>query len=278
MTIFDDVILLSPKIQPIAMEEVEALKQHLGFALPSGYREFITHFGEGDYCDLFRIYPPSSIREEYASYRESWKTWYYESRDVKHWFYEGSEHILSEEQLQACIIVGDSFDGDYIVYHPSQPDKLFVLPRHYYKIYTLKADFSDLHIWIEASPRLKIFTPWQDRAHLDFRSNLFALDQATCLAKFRQRWCDHLIIPYDKSDAWSWQLVFFLPPIGGRVQILQDEGMTRTIHQENAIVTIGGNSVRWLSMQIDLDKDAVEDVRVFVDVLQAEGLLTLLTN
>jgi hypothetical protein len=278
MAIFDDVILISSRIQAVPVAEVEALEQHLGFALPDGYRDFITRFGEGDYCDLFRIYPPVRIREEYASYRDAWEGWYYEYEGVNHWFFEGSEHILSEAQLQACIIIGDSFDGDEIVYYPPQPDKLFVLPRHDQRIYTLKADFSDLHIWIGEKPRLKLFTPWHNRAHLDFRSNIFSLDQATCLAKFRQRWGDHFIMLDDESDAWSWNLIFFLPAIGGRVQITQDEGVTRTIQEENVTTTFQGNGVRWLFMQFGLDEDAVPDVRAFVDALQAQGLLTLLTG
>jgi hypothetical protein len=278
MAIFDDVILISPKIQPVPVAEVEVLEQHLGFALPGGYRDFITRFGEGDYCDLFRIYPPVRIREEYASHREYWQGWYYEYEGVDHWFFEGSQHILSEEQLQACIIIGDSFDGDEIVYYPPHPDKLFVLPRHDEQIYTLKADFSDLHIWIGEKSRLKLFMPWHNRAHLDFRSNVFSLDHATCLTKFRQRWGNHILMLDEEADAWSWHLIFYLPAIGGRVQIIQDEGVTRTIHEENVTTTIQGNGVRRLFMHIDLDKNAVSDVRAFVDTLQAQGLLTLLTG
>jgi hypothetical protein len=247
------------------MVEVESLEQHLGFSLLSGYREFITRFGEGDYCDLFRIYPPARIREEYALHREFLREHEY------HQFFKGSDSVLSKKQLQECILIGDSHDGDYIEYHPSMPDKLFVLPRHDDKIHILKADFRDLHIWIWTEPRLKIFIPWQDRAYLSFRSTTYTIDQVTSQMKFQQRWGD-LIMRHEQSDAWSWQLIFFLPAIGGRIQILQDEGVTRTIHEEHAIVTIQGNGVRRVFMDIHLDKDAVIDVKAFVDDLQAQGL------
>src|SRR5262245_7699770 len=124
---FDSVYRLSRHIQPIAQSEVEQLETHFGTPMPIGYKEFVTRFGLGTYCDIFRIYPPNQSLKVYIERREWWKGWYYpDTRDgSRHWFFEGSEEILSDAQLRESIIIGDSYDGDNLVFYPPQPDRIF---------------------------------------------------------------------------------------------------------------------------------------------------------
>jgi hypothetical protein len=274
--IFDDTHIISKHIQPIAMTEVERLESTLGIKLPIGYRNFISRFGLGTYCDLFYIYSPDYILQEHAKHREFWKEWYYtDTQGKSHWFFEGSESILNEAQLQECIIIGDTKDGDELVFYPAQPDKIYVLPRHSDKITWVNADLTDLHAWNRPTPYPLTFAPWHNQTKLNFRSLQFSLTQATCLEQFEARWgSDSILMIYQHSDAWSWQLVFFLPPIGGRIQILQDEGVTRTFTQDNGIqATIGGGGQRWLHIQITCDEEAESEVQGFIKHLQTQGLV-----
>jgi hypothetical protein len=279
--IFDNVHIISKHIQPIAMAEVERLESTLGIKLPIGYRNFITRFGVGYYCDLFYIYAPDYILQEYAQHREFWKEWYYtDTQGKSHWFFEGSESILNEAQLQECVIIGDTKDGDELVFYPAQPDNIYILPRHSDKIDSMKADLSDLHAWGRPTPYPLTFAPWHNQTNLNFRSLQFSLTQATCLEQFKARWGgDSILMIGQKSDAWSWQLIFFLPPVGGRIQIIQDEGVTRTKSDEKGNTwTVGGGGQRYLHIQIACDEEAEADVRAFFTHLETQGLATFLSK
>jgi hypothetical protein len=272
--IFDEVQVISTHIQPIPLSEVERVEHLLGVQLPEGYIAFITRFGVGRYCDLFRIYAPNQILEEYTKHRDFWKVWYYTDTEGKqHWFFEGSEALLNESQLQESIIVGDSVDGDELVFYPAQPDRIYVLPRHSDRISWVKADFSDLHHWETPIPLLLTFAPWHNQTTLNFLSLEFTLDKANCIEQFKKRWGnDAVLLIHDRTDEWSWNLVCFVPPIGGRVQASQDEGITRTyVDAIGNITTIQGSGTRRLSFQIYCDEEAVADVSAFFVYLEAQG-------
>src|SRR5690349_14764589 len=101
---FDQVHIISKNIEPVPLADVEKLETELGVKMLSGYAPFITRFGEGVYCDLFQIFAPKHILEDYKKYREGWDNFYYRDTEEKlHWFFEGSEHILSEAQVQESI-------------------------------------------------------------------------------------------------------------------------------------------------------------------------------
>jgi hypothetical protein len=81
------------------------------------------------------------------------------------------------------------------------------------------------------------------------------------------------LVTYEDLDQWSWTLVFFVPPIGGRVQITQDEGVTRTYVDENGIIsTVRKNGQRSLSVCIDCDEEVATEVRLFMAYLETERL------
>jgi hypothetical protein len=273
--IFNSVHRISRHIQPIVRAEVKQIEAHLGIQLPLGYTEFITQFGIGLYCGFFRIYSPEQIKQQYFDQRKLWDRQYFiDNLGIRHWFFEGSEDILSETELQESFVIGDSMDGDNLVFYPPHPDKIYILPRHLTAITWVKADLSDLHWWDTPTPRVLTFMPWS-QISLNFYSEQFALDNRGLLDQFEARWgSDALIVDYESSDAWSWTLGFFLIPIGGHVQVTQDEGVTRTFVDENGnMVTTEGNGIRELDIQIDCDEESIEDVEKFMAYLSAQGLL-----
>ncbi len=43
--------------------------------------------------------------------------------------------MLSKEQALQSVIIGDTVDGDELIVHPDNPDRIYVLPRNSEDIY-----------------------------------------------------------------------------------------------------------------------------------------------
>lgn len=68
---------------------------------------------------MFRIHSPERIRDELADHREAWTEQYFEDQyGIRHWSFEGSESILTEMQLRESFQLGDTIDGDQLVFYP----------------------------------------------------------------------------------------------------------------------------------------------------------------
>lgn len=98
--------------------ELDDLEGALGTRLPLGYREFMLACGEGTLGGAYiRIYPPWRIQCELAEWR---------SRITEYWFWDG----LPQQRGVEAVVVGDTLDGDELIFHPSEPDAIWVLPRN----------------------------------------------------------------------------------------------------------------------------------------------------
>lgn len=105
-------------------KEVADMETKLGTRFPAGYREYVTRLGEGTLGgDYVRIYPPWRILIG-DNNLEEWR-----ERIDKYWFWDEGRETLSKENALQGIIVGDTVDGDEILFHPSEPDIIYVLPR-----------------------------------------------------------------------------------------------------------------------------------------------------
>lgn len=101
--------------------EVDALEAELWITFPKGYREYVTGLGEGVFAEsLIRIYPPWRIRNELTEWRR---------RINKYWFWDGPPILLPKDRALECIIIGDTVNGDELVFHPTRPEQVFALPR-----------------------------------------------------------------------------------------------------------------------------------------------------
>lgn len=98
--------------------ELDELEETLEASLPAGYREFMLGLGEGVLGGAYvRVYPPWRIGRELQSWRD---------RIREYWFWEG----LAKERALEAVVVGDTLDGDELIFHPSDPDEIWVLPRN----------------------------------------------------------------------------------------------------------------------------------------------------
>ncbi len=126
--------------------QVTSAQQELWVTFPNGYREYVTELGEGLLGNAFiRIYPPWRILSEL----EDWR-----ARIRRHWLWDKGRKCLPKERAVESVIVGDTVNGDELVFHPGRSDHLFVLPRENDKIYDAGPDLMTAIEWMCESGKL----------------------------------------------------------------------------------------------------------------------------
>ncbi len=142
--------------------EVDALASRLWITFPDGYFEFVTCLGEGCLGGSFvRIYPPWRIEQELPEWRR---------RIGKYWFWDQSHDLLPKERALECVIIGDTVNGDEVVFHPTRPDHLFILPRDGDRVFQLDCDLMTAIEWMCTSGELA--EPFDDRNFEPFDSRV----------------------------------------------------------------------------------------------------------
>jgi hypothetical protein len=155
-----DVRILQKPLVLAKPHEIDGLESKLWVTFPSGYREYVTKLGEGVLGGRFvRIYPPWRIDKELADWRR---------RIAKYWFWESSGELLPKERALECIIVGDTVNGDELIFHPVQPNRLFVLPRDSEQARVAGADLLAAVEWMCSSGELS--EPFGEREFEPFDS------------------------------------------------------------------------------------------------------------
>jgi hypothetical protein len=251
---FDRVVVIGRHRQPTPSEEVDALERELGFALPSGYRDFVTRFGEGDYADLFRVSTPAAIRAHLAEDRARW---------AKSWFFAGSEHLLTQREMADAVRVADTFDGDEFVAHPKRRDVVFVLPRDSDRIVTLPADLRGLTGWARRQEPI-VFQPWSHQDRFEGGVHDFHLDDGMLVDRATARWGTgdgDVLVSWRDRQPGSWAVVAFVPRIGVRIQVISDDGRRQADRRP------------FLSIAVHGDEEGIPDVRRFFASLSTEGLM-----
>ncbi len=125
----DDVEVTDTQLFHANAADVDALEKQLGIAFPPGYREFIGRFGEGELAGHIRVYPPYQILDGDNCLSE-WR-----KRIDEYWLWDEGREVLPKAKALECVIVADTLEGDEVIFHPSDPDKLYVLPRDEEQVY-----------------------------------------------------------------------------------------------------------------------------------------------
>ena len=127
---FDNVTVVGGPLVLSSPAEVDTAEAQLGIRFPSGYREFVTRFGDGVLGGSYiRIYPPRRILTG-ANNLTEWR-----QRIDQYWFWDDGRDVLTREQALESIIIGDTADGDELIVHPGNPERVYVLPRESESIY-----------------------------------------------------------------------------------------------------------------------------------------------
>lgn len=160
----DDIKPTSPERYHNDPAAVDAAEKQLATRLPAGYREFIARFGEGILGVYIRVYPPHRILEGDNSVVE-WR-----KRIDEFWLWDEGEAVLPKAKALECVIVADTMDGDEVVFHPSEPGRLYVLPRNEEKVYFAGDGLLPAIKWLMTSGTLtdsiddQTFEPFDSRA------------------------------------------------------------------------------------------------------------------
>lgn len=141
----DDIKPTSPERFHNDPSAVDAMARKLGTRLPAGYREFMARFGEGNLGVYIRVYPPHRILDGDNNVAD-WR-----KRIDEYWFWDEGKDLLPKAKALECIVVADTMDGDEIVFHPSEPDRLYVLPRNEEKVYIAGDGLLQAIEWLLAS-------------------------------------------------------------------------------------------------------------------------------
>jgi|HubBroStandDraft_6_1064221.scaffolds.fasta_scaffold14060_3 hypothetical protein len=145
-----------------APADVDALASRLWITFPEGYRDYVTKLGEGVLGGTFvRIYPPWRIEKELTEWRR---------RIGKYWFWDKSRELLPKERAVECVVIGDTVNGDELIFHPSRPNVLFILPADSEKVFQAGRDLLAAIDWMCKSGELT--EPFDDRNFEPFDSRL----------------------------------------------------------------------------------------------------------
>jgi hypothetical protein len=155
-----DIHILKKPLVLATLAEIDALESKLWIAFPPGYCDYVTQVGEGVLGGTFvRIHPPWRIEKELGDWRR---------RISKYWFWKASHELLPKERALECIIIGDTVNGDELVFHPTRPNRLFVLPRDSEKALVAGADLLEAVEWMCSSGELT--EPFREREFEPFDS------------------------------------------------------------------------------------------------------------
>jgi hypothetical protein len=160
----DEVRIIKQPLVVARPVDVDAFADRMWITLPDGYRDFVTRLGEGMFSGYIRIYPPWRIENELASWRQ---------RIKDYWFWAEGAPLLPQARAAECIVIGDTIDGDELVFHPARPQRLFLLPRHSQTVLEVGTDLLSAIEWICTSGKVvqpfveRDFTPFDSRDQVD---------------------------------------------------------------------------------------------------------------
>jgi hypothetical protein len=143
--------------------EVDAAEARLGLRFPNGYRDYVTRFGEGVLGGAFiRIYPPRRILNGPNSVTE-WRR-----RIEEYWSWDEGADVLTKEMALQSVIIGDTLNGDELLVHPGNPERVLVLPRDFETIFVAGEGLPAAIEWLCASGALT--EPFAEREFEPFDS------------------------------------------------------------------------------------------------------------
>ena len=140
VTVVGGPLVLSPPA------EVDAAEAELGLRFPTGYREYVTRFGEGMLAGNIRIYPPRRILSGLNNLAE-WR-----QRITEYWFWDDGRDVLTKAQALESVIIGDTGNGDELVVHPGNRERVYVLPRGSEDIYVAGEGLAAAVEWLCDGP------------------------------------------------------------------------------------------------------------------------------
>lgn len=121
-------------------EDIFACEKILSIVLEDDYKEYVLNFGSGILGGTYvRIYLPETIILTVAA----WK-----SRIAEYWFWDEGKEVLTKEQVLESVRIGDTFDGDEIIFFKKE---YYILPRNSEMIYKAGKTLEETITWLCSS-------------------------------------------------------------------------------------------------------------------------------
>lgn len=214
---FDDVYLVTKKLDLVFQRDREQLEQQLGLPLRADHSTFFSTLGSGIFCDFIRVFSPKEILDEIIVARQKWK-------GFPSW--DSILEALSSAKLETSILVAESVEGDQIIYCPSH-DKLLVLPRGDSNYYWLPEGFRDLMYWVSPNStittptRFQYFQSWIDRNEALFWGSNNKADLNRLVADITFCLPGGILYPQEIRREGQAEVLFFVPDMSARISMLQ---------------------------------------------------------
>ncbi|MEK6494504.1 SMI1/KNR4 family protein [Myroides odoratimimus] len=120
-----------------SVEDINNCEQLLDFRFEEDYKTYILQYGVGILGGTYiRIYAPNRIVAE----RKEWL-----ERVTQYYFWDDGKDVLTKEQVLEGVCIGDTFDGDEIIFYNNT---YFVLPRYEENIYALGNNLYEAIEWL----------------------------------------------------------------------------------------------------------------------------------
>ena len=136
-------LISEPRLTLATIQEIEAVEGHLKASFPIGYLEYVTTLGLGEYCGFIRIDMPVIILATYRTYQNVL---------CSSWCWDRGREILPKEKAAELIKIGDTVDGDSIIFHSSNSAELFVLPKKQDKPHRIGSSVYEAIDWLCGLP------------------------------------------------------------------------------------------------------------------------------
>lgn len=139
--------------------EIDAAEARIG-PFPHGYREYASALGLGTLTTWVRVYNAAFVVETL----EPWR-----GRIGEFYFWDAGRAVMARERVLECVCFADTLNGDELVFHPSDPDRILVLPRDFETIFEAGRGLEQALDWLHESGtltaplRFRDFEAWVPR-------------------------------------------------------------------------------------------------------------------
>ncbi|WP_405152959.1 SMI1/KNR4 family protein [Paenibacillus sp. FSL K6-0108] len=107
--------IVTRALKPVPAKELNHFEEQHSISLPTSYRQWLEQYGEGTYTGWMNVQrPDQEVLKPFAEY--------------DFWMHT-EDTPVTQNQLQECISIGSSVDGDFLAIHPDVKGLLW-LPRH----------------------------------------------------------------------------------------------------------------------------------------------------
>jgi hypothetical protein len=185
--------------------------------MPVWYREFMTRLGEGNYCGYVYVHSPSYVEDP----SQRWKALRGNTGG-----FPWKDDLLTHEIVSQSIEIAHTLDGDEFVFYPTEPNKIYVLPRHNSNIYLAGSNLKEVLEWLFTSDILIAAT--DDFRYFESRVNRKLIEMLLDIeAKTFQEITEFLLglqahqhhYLYQDDDYGEHFFELFIKPIQGRLGV-----------------------------------------------------------